>query len=77
MRFGYQHSLYTRSHTIQILFSYFELAAHFLVGFDETVLVVEHDAVMVSYPWVQPKSDLHLVFLIVTSQGSWQRTKIF
>lgn len=50
-----------------MLFSYFELAAHFLIGFDEAVPVVEHDAVMVVLPQVHPKGHLHFVFLIVTS----------
>lgn len=52
-----------------MLLSYFELAAHFLVGFDEAVLVVQHDAVMLLPPRGHPKSYLHLVLLMITSQG--------
>lgn len=59
---------------LKILFSYLELAAHFLEGFDEAVLVVEHDAVMVLLPGAHSKSHLHLLFLMITSQGNQQQS---
>lgn len=53
----------------KILFLYLQLAAHFLVGFNESVLVVHHDAIVVFVFRVQPKGHLHLLFLADTSQG--------
>lgn len=48
---------------------YLHLPANFLIGLDESVLVVHHDAVVVFVFWVQPKGHLHFVFLTATSQG--------
>lgn len=53
---------------------YLELAAHFLVGFNEPILVVQHDAVLVLLCGVQTKSHLQPVFLTITSQGYQVRT---
>lgn len=52
-----------------ILLLYLQLAAHFLVGFNESVPVVHHDATVLFVFRVQPKRHLHLVFLTQTSQG--------
>lgn len=53
----------------KMLFLYLQLAAHFLVGFNEPVLVVHHDAVVLFVFRAQPKGHLHLLFLTDTSQG--------
>lgn len=53
----------------KILFLYLQLTAHFLIGFNESVLVVHHDAIVVFVFWVQSKGHLHLLFLAEASQG--------
>lgn len=54
----------------EIFFSYLHLAAHFLIGFNEAVLMVHHDAIVLSLLWNHPKRHLHLIFLTTTSQVS-------
>lgn len=49
--------------------SYLQLTAYFLIGFDESILVVHHNAIVVFVFWVQPKGHLYLLFLTDTSQG--------
>lgn len=59
----------TRERYSKILILYLQLAAHFLIGFNKSVLVVQHDAIDVCLDWAQSKGHLHLLFLTITSQG--------
>lgn len=52
-----------------LLFRHLELAAHFLIGLDESVLVVHHHAIVILLLGDEAKSHFHLVFLTITSQG--------
>lgn len=43
---------------------YLDLVANLLIGLDEAVLMVHHDAIVVFVLTVEPKGDLNSVFLI-------------
>lgn len=53
-----------------LCFLYLQLAAHFLVGLDESVLVVHHDAIVILLLGDQAESHFYPVFLYIASQGS-------
>lgn len=47
-----------------------QLTAHFLIGLDEPVPVVHHDAIVVFVFWVEAEGHLHLLFLTDQSRYS-------